>query len=139
MILSVIIVNYRVQYFLELCLRSVQKSTQDVESEIIVIDNNSEDDSLAYLRPLFPSVKFIANTENTGFARANNLALKQARGKYILFLNPDTIVPENFVKEVLEFYASAAMETYKSAVKGTGNPADPGLAVHIPSGPSGSA
>jgi len=108
MILSVIIVNYRVQYFLELCLRSVQNSTQGTESEIIVIDNDSGDDSLAYLRPLFPSVKFIASAENTGFARANNLALKQARGKYILFLNPDTMLPENFVREILDFYLSAA-------------------------------
>jgi N-acetylglucosaminyl-diphospho-decaprenol L-rhamnosyltransferase len=108
MILSVIIVNYRVQYFLELCLRSVQKATQDIESEIIVIDNDSGDESLAYLRPLFPSVKFIASTENTGFARANNQALKLARGRYILFLNPDTILPENFVRGVLDFYASAA-------------------------------
>jgi len=107
MILSVIIVNYRVRYFLELCLRSVQKSIQGIESEIIVVDNDPGDGGLDYLRPLFPAVSFIANTENMGFARANNLALKQARGKYILFLNPDTILPEAFAREVLEFYVSA--------------------------------
>jgi len=108
MILSVIIVNYRVQYFLELCLRSVEKAIQGIESEIIVIDNDPGDGGLAYLRPLFPSVIFIANPANTGFARANNQALELARGKYILFLNPDTILPENFVSEVLKFYDSLA-------------------------------
>jgi len=104
MILSVIIVNYRVQYFLELCLRSVQKAVQGIESEIIVVDNDSGDGGLDYLRPLFPSVQFVANTENTGFARANNQALGRAKGKYVLFLNPDTILPEDFVAKVLKFY-----------------------------------
>ncbi|MBS1604171.1 MAG: glycosyltransferase family 2 protein [Bacteroidetes bacterium] len=108
MILSVIIVNYRVRYFLELCLRSVQKAAQGIELEIIVVDNDPDDGGLDFLRPLFPAVSFIANTENTGFARANNQALKQARGNYILFLNPDTILPEGFVKEVLKFYESMA-------------------------------
>lgn len=106
MILSVIIVNYRVRYFLELCLHSVQKALQGVDAEVFVVDNNSADGSVEYLRPLFPDVRFIVNTENTGFARANNQALKLARGKYILFLNPDTILPEDFAARCLSFLQS---------------------------------
>ncbi|HXB09580.1 MAG TPA: glycosyltransferase, partial [Puia sp.] len=78
MILSVIIVNYRVKYFLELCLHSVEKAVRGLEAEIIVVDNHSGDDSLSYLQPRFPGVRFLANTENAGFGRANNQALEQA-------------------------------------------------------------
>ena len=106
MILSVIIVNYRVRYFLELCLHSVQKALQGLEAEIFVVDNHSADGSVEYLRPLFPDVIFIVNTENTGFARANNQALEQAGGKYILFLNPDTILPEDHATRCLAFLQS---------------------------------
>ncbi|HEY4288903.1 MAG TPA: glycosyltransferase family 2 protein [Puia sp.] len=106
MILSVIIVNYRVRYFLELCLHSVQKALQGLDTEIFVVDNNSADDSMGYLRPLFPDVTFIVNTGNTGFARANNQALQLAHGKYILFLNPDTILPEDFANRCLAFLQS---------------------------------
>jgi GT2 family glycosyltransferase len=106
MILSVIIVNYRVRYFLELCLHAVERAIQDYDAEILVVDNHSGDDSVAYLRPLFPRVKFIVNTENLGFARANNQALAQAGGEYILFLNPDTILPEDFFPLCLSFLRS---------------------------------
>src|ERR1700684_2397607 len=93
--ISVIIINYRVPYFLELCLQSVRKTLQGLDAEIIVVDNHSADGSAALLRPLFPEVNWILNTENTGFAHANNQAIGQSAGKYILFLNPDTIVPED--------------------------------------------
>jgi GT2 family glycosyltransferase len=106
MILSVIIVNYRVKHFLELCLHSVQKALRGIDAEVIVVDNHSDDDSVAFLRPLFPAVTFIVNTANVGFARANNLALKQARGDYILFLNPDTILPEDIATRCLSFLQS---------------------------------
>src|SRR5882757_7760504 len=104
--LSDIIVTYRVRYFLELCLHSVQKPLQGLDAEVFVVDNNSADGSVEYLRPLFTDVRFIANTENTGFARANNQALQLARGKYILFLNPDTILPEDFADRCLSFLQS---------------------------------
>ena len=106
MVLSVIIINYQVKYFLELCLHSVEKAVKGLEAEIIVVDNHSQDESLEYLRPRFPGVIFLANTENTGFARANNQALEQARGEYVLCLNPDTILPEDIATHCLAFLAA---------------------------------
>lgn len=103
MVLSVIIVNYRVSYFLELCLRSLQKALIGLESEIVVVDNHSADGGPEALRMLFPGVRFLVNAENVGFARANNQALSIAKGQYILFLNPDTVVPENFARHCLSF------------------------------------
>jgi N-acetylglucosaminyl-diphospho-decaprenol L-rhamnosyltransferase len=106
MILSVIIVNYRVRYFLELCLHSVEKALRGLDAEILVVDNHSADGSVELLRPIFPAVKFIVNPENIGFARASNQGLEQAGGEYILFLNPDTILPEDIARRCLSFLQS---------------------------------
>lgn len=108
MVLSVIIVSYQVKYFLEQCLFSVEKALQRIEgeTEIIVVDNHSMDGTLEYLQPRFPLVKFIALPDNQGFARANNRALEKAQGRYILFLNPDTILPEDACRTCLSFMAS---------------------------------
>lgn len=103
MVLSVIIVNYNVKYFLEQCLCSVQKAIAGIDAEIIVIDNNSQDGSVEYLQPLFPPVIFLTNEKNLGFGKANNIALQQAKGKYILFLNPDTIVAEDCFTHCITF------------------------------------
>lgn len=104
--LSVIIVNYNVKYFLEQCLCSVQKAITDpgIEAEVIVIDNHSHDNSLGYLMPFFPCVKFVANTENIGFTKACNQGYKLSSGKYVLFLNPDTILPEDCFSKCLAFF-----------------------------------
>ncbi|PWT94817.1 MAG: glycosyl transferase family 2 [Bacteroidetes bacterium] len=102
--LSVIIVNYNVKYFLEQCLHSVCKASKNFTVEIIVVDNNSTDRSREYLEPHFPNLQFIWNPNNDGFARACNLGLKKARGKFILFLNPDTILPENCFEECIGFF-----------------------------------
>ena len=102
--LSIIIVNYNVKYFLEQCLHSVVKNIEGFDVEVLVVDNDSTDSSIAYLQPLFPRVKFIAALTNIGFAKANNLALKQAKGNYVLFLNPDTIIPENCINNCLNFF-----------------------------------
>lgn len=105
MMLTVIIVSYNVKYFLEQCLCSVERAKVN-DMEVFVIDNCSSDGSIEYLRDKFPFVQFIANSQNEGFAKANNRVLKQASGKYILFLNPDTIVPEEFFRASLHFFAS---------------------------------
>ncbi len=106
MLLSVIIVNYNVKYFLELCLASVIKAMKNIEGEIFVVDNNSTDGSKDFLYNKFPSVNFIWNTQNEGFARASNKGLKQANSQYILFLNPDTIVPEDCFEKCISFLIS---------------------------------
>ncbi|CAN5185047.1 glycosyltransferase [soil metagenome] len=106
MVLSVIIVNYNVKYFLEQCLLSIQKALQAVEGEIIVIDNNSEDGSRQYFAGRFDDVKFIWKNKNTGFSKACNEGLAQAAGDYILFLNPDTIVPEDCFEKCISFIRS---------------------------------
>lgn len=110
--ISIVIVNYRVKYFLEQALRSVRAAltVHPMEAEIFVVDNHSQDDSLDYLTPLFPEVRFIANTENVGFARANNQAMELATGRYILLLNPDTVITEDTLHEVCQF-----MDTHPDA------------------------
>lgn len=102
--LSVIIVNYNVKHFLEQCLYSVQKACQGIAAEIFVVDNCSTDGSRALLEPRFPGVQFTWNTANTGFAAANNQAVAKAKGDYILFLNPDTILPEDCIQKCIAFF-----------------------------------
>ncbi|MBL0146038.1 MAG: glycosyltransferase family 2 protein [Chitinophagaceae bacterium] len=102
--LSVIIVNYNVKHFLEQCLQSVLMACSNIKAEIFVVDNNSSDGSKTYLKPLFPQVQFIWQEENTGFAKANNIAVKKATGEYVLFLNPDTIVAEDTFEKCISFF-----------------------------------
>ncbi len=101
--LSVIIVNYNVKYFLEHCLYSVFKSLKNTKAEIFVVDNNSADGSAGMVREKFPEVKLIVNKKNIGFARANNQAIVKSAGKYILLLNPDTVVEEDSFSKCLSF------------------------------------
>lgn len=104
--LSIVIVNYNVKIFLEQCLHSVLKAFDDLQAEIFVIDNQSGDGSRAYLEEKFPSIQFIWNENNVGFAVANNQAIKLAKGDYILFLNPDTIVPEDCFTKCIAYFKS---------------------------------
>ena len=106
MLLTVIIVNYNVKYFLEYCLYSVVKALKNIEGEIFVVDNNSTDGSKEFFCNKFPEVKFSWNTKNEGFAKANNKALQHACGDYILFLNPDTIVSEDSFEKCISFIQS---------------------------------
>jgi len=103
MILSIIIVNYNVKYFLHQCLKSIETAKKKINLEILVVDNNSVDNSVDMLQNEFPEVKLILNSENTGFSKANNQAIKQAKGKYILLLNPDTIVQEDTLHKCVDF------------------------------------
>lgn len=100
--LSVIILNYNVRYFLEQCVLSVQKALEIIDGEIIVIDNNSSDDSCAMMRELFPNVKLIENKDNLGFPKGNNIGVSQAKGEYICILNPDTVVAEDTFIKILD-------------------------------------
>lgn len=101
--LSVIIVNYNVKYFLEHCLHSVLRACSDIEAEVIVVDNCSKDGSVEMVRDKFPQVKLIAHTDNIGFSRGNNIGVAIAKGKYILYLNPDTIVPEDCFQKCIQY------------------------------------
>lgn len=101
--LSIVIVNYNVKHFLEQCLKSVYQAIQNIEAEVFVVDNNSIDGSQDMVRSSFPDVKLIANSKNTGFSTANNQAIKESKGEYVLLLNPDTVVPENCFQALLEF------------------------------------
>ena len=106
MVLSVIIVNYNVKYFLEYCLVSVVKAMKNIEGEIFVVDNNSSDGSKQFFCNKFPHINFTWNGGNEGFAKANNKALLKASGDYILFLNPDTIVAEDSLEKCIAFIKS---------------------------------
>ena len=119
--LSVIIVNYNVKYYLDQCIRSVLRafevmkkasssdsSVNEEVAEIIVVDNHSADGSVDYLEKrypqmLYPMVRFVRSAHNLGFARANNIAIRQSRGEYVLLLNPDTIVGEDTLKASVDF------------------------------------
>ncbi|MDD2198836.1 MAG: glycosyltransferase [Bacteroidales bacterium] len=104
--LSIIIVNYNVKHFLEQCLHSVYASVISEDYEVFVVDNNSVDGSCAMVKHKFPKVKLIENKENVGFAKANNQAIRIASGKYMLLLNPDTLVEENSFDKIVSFMDS---------------------------------
>ena len=101
--LSIIIVNYNVKYFLEQCLHSVYSALKNTKAEVFVVDNNSVDGSGALVKQKFPLVHLIENNNNTGFSVANNQAIRLAKGKYVLLLNPDTIVQEDTFEKILSF------------------------------------
>ncbi len=101
--LSIIIVNYNVKYFLEQALHSVRRAVEGISVEIFVVDNNSADGSCEMVKRKFPEVILIENKENTGFAKANNQAIIQSKGEYILLLNPDTVVEEDCFSKTIEF------------------------------------
>lgn len=101
--LSVVILNYNVKFFLELCIKSVEAALVNIDAEIIVVDNNSGDGSCQMVKTLFPRVKLIENKENHGFSKGNNIGVSKAKGEYLCILNPDTVVAENTFLKLLEF------------------------------------
>lgn len=101
--LSIVIVNYNVEHFLEQCLSSVRKAIANIEAEVFVVDNNSVDGSLKMLADKFPEVKVIANKNNVGFSRANNQAIRVSTGEYVLLLNPDTVVEDDTFTKTIAF------------------------------------
>ena len=101
--LTVVIVSYNVRDYIAQCLLSLTRALQGLEAEVYVVDNHSHDDTVAYLREQFPEVTVIASNHNLGFARANNIAIRQTQGNYVLLLNPDTIVAETTISEAVAF------------------------------------
>ncbi len=101
--LSVVIVNYNVKYFLEQALLSVRQACVNIDSEVFVVDNNSVDDSVEMVREKFSEVIVIANKDNPGFSIANNQAIRQSKGEYVLLLNPDTVVEEDTFEKCISF------------------------------------
>lgn len=107
--ISVIIVNYNVKELLEQCIKSIFSASQNLDVEIIVVDNNSFDGSIPYIKDKFKNedrLKLIESPVNLGFAKANNLGVKESSGEYVLILNPDTILQEDTLEKTLEFYKS---------------------------------
>ena len=104
--LSVVIVNYNVSHYLLQCVDSLSHALRGTDSELIVVDNHSRDNSVTLLRQYHPEVRIVENLHNLGFAKANNIAIRQSRGEYVLLLNPDTIVSEAVVKGVISFLDS---------------------------------
>ena len=100
---AIIIVSYNVCRLLDECLQSVRKAVEGIEAEIYVVDNRSSDHTVETLQPRYPEVCFIANTENVGFARANNQAIRASHSEYVLLLNPDTVVYESTIRNTLSF------------------------------------
>lgn len=105
---TVVIVSYNVKYYTEQCLNSLEKALKGIDSQVVVVDNNSKDGSAAYLSHRFRGrgVEVIDSNHNLGFARANNLAIRQTKGEYVLLLNPDTIVGEDTIRNVIDFMDS---------------------------------
>ncbi len=101
--LSIIIVNWKVKDLLEKCLRSIFLQTKNISFEVFVVDNNSADGSVEMVREKFPQVNLTASAENLGFAKGNNLAIKKSRGRYVLFLNPDTEILDNALEKMIRF------------------------------------
>lgn len=106
--LSVIIVSYNVKHFLEQCLYSVRAARTGIDTEVFVVDNASVDGSVKMVKDKFPEVKYISNHENAGFAKANNQAIRQSTGDYILLLNPDTVVETDTFAKIVAFMDSHA-------------------------------
>ncbi len=101
--ISIVIVNYNVEHFLEQCLNSVYNAFKNCSGEVFVVDNNSFDGSVEMVKAKFPQAHFIENKENLGFSRANNQAIRLSKGKYVLLLNPDTVVEEDTFRKCIDF------------------------------------
>lgn len=101
--LSVIILNYNVRYFLEQCVLSVQEAISNIDGEIIIVDNNSSDDSCHMMKNRFPEIKLIKNKSNLGFPKGNNIGVSEAKGEFICILNPDTVVAQDTFEKILAF------------------------------------
>ena len=101
--LSIIIVNYNAAELLKNCIESIYNETHEITFDIWVVDNNSSDDSVAMVKENFPEVNLLQNADNVGFARANNMAIEEAKTDYVLLLNPDTIICNQAIDKVIGY------------------------------------
>ena len=101
--ISVVIVNYKVPDYVHQCILSLKKALSNYRYEIFVVDNNSMDESVECIKKWHPDVRLIENNDNLGFSKANNIALKIAKGDFLLIINPDTFVPENLIDDCMSF------------------------------------
>ncbi len=108
---SIIIVSYNTENLTRNCLKSIFEQTKDIDFEVIVVDNASHDGSVQMIKTEFPEVKVIENDKNPGFGGANNLGLKIAQGKYVFYLNSDTIVLNNAVKMFFDYFENDKTNT----------------------------
>ncbi|MFA5335992.1 MAG: glycosyltransferase family 2 protein [Candidatus Omnitrophota bacterium] len=104
--LSIVIVNWNAEEYLKQCLNSICENSSGLKIEIIVVDNNSSDNSSGMLKSFFPEVKYIANNINVGFGAANNQGIRVCASEYILLLNPDTIVLPGTLLTMIRFMES---------------------------------
>ena len=103
MLLSIVIVSFNVEELLAKCLESIEKYSEGITKEVFVVDNNSSDNTVLRIRKDFPKVTLIANEKNLGFSKANNQALKKAKGDYLLVLNPDTELKQSTLAKMIDF------------------------------------
>jgi len=101
--LSILIVNYNTRELLQNCINSIFENTEDITYEVIVVDNNSTDGSEKMVLNMFPQVQLLCNQENMGFARANNQAYRQSKGKYLLFMNSDTLALNSPFEKMIDY------------------------------------
>jgi GT2 family glycosyltransferase len=103
---SIVIVNYKTPDLLKACVQSIVSQTRDLSYEIIIVDNHSEDESEYLIKSIYPEVRWINSGYNAGFARANNLGIRNASGDYVLLLNSDTIVNEKTIINTYNDYVA---------------------------------
>jgi len=103
MLLSIVIVSFNVEELLVKCLESIEKNSKSLPLEVFVVDNDSTDNTVLRIRKDFPNVRLIANEKNLGFSKANNQALKKAKGEYLLVLNPDTELKGDTLSKMINF------------------------------------
>lgn len=103
-LVSIIIVNYNTKELTKNCISSVLRHLSSISIEIIVVDNGSNDSSVEFLKNLFPNIVIISNRNNLGFGHANNIGIENSSGKYILLLNPDTLLIKDIITPFIKFY-----------------------------------
>ncbi len=110
LILTVIIVTYNSEEYIQQCVSSIYKKKNEIKYEVIIVDNSSNDSTVSVIQNVYPEVILIKNNQNVGFAKANNQAIKTAKGKYLLLLNPDTQITDETIEKFYSFMQNGENE-----------------------------